>query len=847
MKRSFFARYALPIMIVMAFLSPIILGGARHALMTNHNDVKEWLPASYQETKDLDWFVKKFAGQLFVMISWDGCTVDDARLDTFVKKLKDYAPPGHDKLCTDVITGKHLVQRLQNEPINLPEEEAFRRLQGLLIGKDNKHTCAIITLSEDARALLNNPKQPIRPLSVIQDIAINECAVPAASIRMGGPPVDNVALDEAGQKSLMKLAAAAGIIGLAVSWWCLRSPRLVFMVFMAGLLSAAASLAIVYWVGKFLIPGVSVNAILLTMPSLVYVAAISAAIHLANFYRETVQEEGPDGAATRALAHAKLPLSLATGTTAAGLVTLAYSDLVPIQHFGIFSALGVVAATLILVFYLPSVLELFPLKSKADPQHKQPNPLDEIQPPGGSQRWENIGHWIISHPYASGLGTIALMILCGLGFSRLQTSVQLMRLFPEDAKIIADYTWLEQNLGPLVPMEIVLKMPRDTKLDPVGRMQLIELIQRRVEGIDTVGNAMSAVTFAPELGPRFKSAAAILAEAEKKYGIGNKTMIRRKTLGKRLDSNRQQFIDNDYLAEEDNFDLWRISARVAALEDVDYGLFVADLKKEVEPVLAEYNAAIGATEDKDKVTAVYTGLVPLVYKAQRSLLDGLIFGFVTDVLLVVIVLMIVVRDWSAGIILLFPAILPCVVVFGLMGWLGVVVDIGTVMTPAVALGVTIDDVVHFMLRHRHALGEGATRREAIMSAYRGCAQPMYQSWGVIGLGLSVFALSDFTPTQRFGMMMIAMLTAALVGNLVLLPALLASPLGALFGRRIVKQVERERKQAEQDAANGKPIQGFAPTDTVTDTLVETGKRVTTSPVASTVHSAHGSIERHYRS
>ena len=59
---------------------------------------------------------------------------------------------------------------------------------------------------------------------------------------------------------------------------------------------------------------------------------------------------------------------------------------------------------------------------------------------------------------------------------------------------------------------------------------------------------------------------------------------------------------------------------------------------------------------------------------------------------------------------------------------------------------------------------------------------MYQSWGVIGLGLSVFAVSPFMPTQRFGMMMLMLLTAALVGNLVLLPALLMSPLGKLFGK-----------------------------------------------------------------
>ena len=223
---------------------------------------------------------------------------------------------------------------------------------------------------------------------------------------------------------------------------------------------------------------------------------------------------------------------------------------------------------------------------------------------------------------------------------------------------------------------------------------------------------------------------------------------------------------------------------VGALKDVDYGTFLYEIPKHVQPALDAEFKAKGIPPDS--VEAVYTGLVPLVYKAQRSLLDGLILGFISDFILITIVMMIAVRDWSAGLILALPSIFPAVVIFGLMGWLGIIVDIGAVMAPSVALGVTVDDVVHFMIQYRGGLKQGLNRGESVMLAYKGCAQAMYQSWGVIGLGLSVFALSPFTPTQRFGYMMVTLLTSALVGNLLLLPALLAGPLGGLFGRRFTK-------------------------------------------------------------
>ena len=124
------------------------------------------------------------------------------------------------------------------------------------------------------------------------------------------------------------------------------------------------------------------------------------------------------------------------------------------------------------------------------------------------------------------------------------------------------------------------------------------------------------------------------------------------------------------------------------------------------------------------------------------------------------------------------------------------IDIGTVMAPSVALGVTVDDVVHFMLWFRRGIADGLDRKQATMLAYKGCARAMYQSWGVIGIGLAVFSLSPFGPTQRFGYMMLSMLTIALVGNLVFMPALLSGPLGAVFSWSILR-IER-KKSLRQD-------------------------------------------------
>jgi hypothetical protein len=109
-----------------------------------------------------------------------------------------------------------------------------------------------------------------------------------------------------------------------------------------------------------------------------------------------------------------------------------------------------------------------------------------------------------------------------------------------------------------------------------------------------------------------------------------------------------------------------------------------------------------------------------------------------------------------------------------------------------------------MLMYRGGLKQGLSRRDSIMLSYKGCARAMYQSWGVMGLGLSVFAFSPFTPTQRFGYLMVTLLSTALIGNLVVLPAVLASPLGGLFGRRYQKRWSKTAQEATTIAGGHGP-------------------------------------------
>jgi len=126
------------------------------------------------------------------------------------------------------------------------------------------------------------------------------------------------------------------------------------------------------------------------------------------------------------------------------------------------------------------------------------------------------------------------------------------------------------------------------------------------------------------------------------------------------------------------------------------------------------------------------------------------------------------------------------------------VDIGSMMTASVAMGVAVDDTIHFLNWYRGALSKGYDRRSAIKIAYDRVATAMTLTTLIGGFGLSAFALSTFTPTQRFGVLMLILLGMALIGDLILLPALIAGPFGKYFG------AERPGANPNGLAADGVP-------------------------------------------
>ena len=754
--KPFFERRGLAMVIAALMILPFVLWAAIQSLASNTNDVRDWFPVHDPDTVDYQWFERHFGHDEFVLITWEGCTLDDPRLPVIEAELASSSIPNAGGARFErVASGSSVLDKLMEPPASLRRQGAIARLTGCLLGADGDQTCVVVWLTEQSRRDLHATLAAIRGILAAQGL-------PSNAVKLGGPPVVNAAMDEVSAASLNRLIPFTCVVGLVIAWFSIRSLRQTVLITTTAVYSMAASLAALW------LCGVRMNGLLITMVPLVYVVATSGAIHLCNYYQQCVRRGGSSGAADRAIAHAMLPLGLATGTTIVGLLSICYNALLPIRLFGFFSAVGVALSWLLQVLWLPASLAIFRWRDVPSAYEMTGKPDTHLVPPVEPPlrpAWHRVADGVI-HWRGVILAACGLIAAVGLvGLTRTKISIDVMEEFQPTSALIRDYVWLEQNIGPLVPVEVVLRMNRQTcTLNMLERARLVDRVQRAIDGLEEVGGTISAATFGPDLTRRESS------------------WLRESLLTKRLEANKQTALESGYLAETESEQLWRISARVAALQQVDYGTFVEDVEAEVDKVL---HARDGSSHG---ISVMYTGMAPIFFKARRSLVNGLIWGLGADLVLIVVAITVSMRHWSNGLLLLLTSFFPVISVLGAAGWLGITLDQGAVLAPCVALGVSVDDVIHFLICFRYAVLQGQQQDQAVWLALRSCARPMYQSWTLLGLGMATLSISAFVPIVHFGWTMVTMLSVGLLGNLLLLPALLSGSLGRTIAQAAMKQL-----------------------------------------------------------
>jgi predicted RND superfamily exporter protein len=614
--------------------------------------------------------------------------------------------------------------------------------------------------------------------------AAEQVGIRSQSLHLGGRPVAGQELNEGVKRAAWDPTAAisrldkrsvillSGIVSVALAFFLLKSIRLaVLMLAAAGYTTLLALAAVPATNG-------SMNMVLVVMPTLLSVLTISAGIHVVNYWKHAAHVDLRT-AVVESVKMAAKPCILASFTTAIGLLSLATSPLSPVRSFGLYSALGCLISLLVVLLVLPALLQFWPAR-RSSPTSRDYG------------IWLLLTHWIVKFRTPVILGSIALFAVTTAGLRWFRTETKVIRYFPADSTVVKDYHFLEDNLTGIIPVESIIRFDESAQKDLnfLERMEVVRAIEEKMRQHPQVSGTMSLADFQPASQPpgedasfprkaRYHKKASVI-ENRVKEGNQRETssLLAASLAGSSLHA------DGDRQLSGQGDELWRITAQVSVMSEHNDQQITRDLNEIAQSEL-KYHAG---------THHVVTGMVPVFLRTQQAVLESLILSFALAFGVIAVVMAILLKSPLAGALTMLPNVFPIAVVFGLISWNMVAIDIGTMITASVALGIAVDGTLHLLTWFQSGVAQGKSRRAAIANAMAHCGPAMWQTSAVVGVGLLMLYPAELLLISRFGWLMAALIGAALVADLVCLPALLAGPLGALIEKSVAQQQASMQKE-----------------------------------------------------
>jgi predicted RND superfamily exporter protein len=171
-----------------------------------------------------------------------------------------------------------------------------------------------------------------------------------------------------------------------------------------------------------------------------------------------------------------------------------------------------------------------------------------------------------------------------------------------------------------------------------------------------------------------------------------------------------------------------------------------------------------------RITPTVTGSGRLFSTLDHYLVVSQISSFATAFVTVFLVIALIFRSWRFGLLAIVPNLFPVLAIFGVMGWLGISLNVATIMLASVALGVVDDDTIHFISRYRRETAAGAGTNEAIETAMRDEGRASLTTALINSCSFAVLALSSYRPTAWFGGLLALTMLVAFLAEVFILPA-----------------------------------------------------------------------------
>lgn len=503
--------------------------------------------------------------------------------------------------------------------------------------------------------------------------------------------------------------------------------------------------SLIWIVGGMTLFGEPINIILIVLPLIMFVVAMSDVIHFVSRYLDGVREENNTYRAIMvAIKEVGMATLLTSITTSIGFFSLYFVRVQPIQVFGITMGIGVLLAFILTFATLPFLFYIFPgpkfVRKKSD-NHFWKKYLEK----GFT--------WTINNKKTILLVTLIFVVISGIGLSKVKTNIYLMDDMNPEEELKKDFDFIDLNFGGVRPFELAVEQTDSTKnIWNLESVQYLDTVSQYIESNygATVKNAL----------PMWVK----IANRTKHHGLSEYEVVpsskkKLKTLRRNLRSAGGGKFVNLFIDSTQMFT--RISGSMPDLGNLKVGELNDDL-----------NGYLATVEQKSGLKFRITGTAHLMDKNMEYLSVSLVKGLAVSILIVALIIGLIYRSIPILLISMVPNILPLLFIGGLMGYLGIELKTSTAIIFTIGFGIAVDDTIHFLGKFKHELMKGKTTAFALRRSYMTTGKAMILTSLILCAGFLMLTFSSFMGTHNLGLLLSTTLLFALIADLTLLPILL---------------------------------------------------------------------------
>lgn len=506
--------------------------------------------------------------------------------------------------------------------------------------------------------------------------------------------------------------------------------------------------SVVWSFGAMGLLGYKVTLLMSVIAPLVIVTGVPNCVFLINAYHyEYVRHGNKMKALQRVISRIGAAAFLTNATTAVGFTTFCFTYSDALIEFGWIATIGIMVLWALSMLLIPVLFSYMP---PPKPRH-----LKHLE-----RRWLDAAvEWIVRtvrdrRPLIYGI-TAFMFVFALFGLLRLRDESRIVDDLPEDNPVLTDLHFFESNFKGVMPLEIVVNTG---KKNGVFQDATLKRIDRLADTLATHPEFSRPLSIADAV--KFTRQAFYGGDPER-YGLltsTDKTFIAPylENVGSRQGM-AKAFVDSSR-------SITRITVQMA-----DVGTMRMDT------VLAKLRTQVDSLFKPDRYDVTLTGTSVVFLKGSGYLVNNLVISLFWAVVLIVGMMALLFNSLRILVVSLIPNLIPLVVTAGLMGYLHIPIKPSTILIFGIALGIAVDNAIHFLARYRLELRlTGHDLKRSVDLATREVSVGIIYTSVVLLAGFSMFAFSHFGGIRALGVLTSLTLLIAMLTNLLVLPSLLIS-------------------------------------------------------------------------